>query len=44
MGLLGRALGPTGLGRLMYVLSIIGILRILMDWPTSGVIIREVSQ
>jgi len=44
MGLLGRVLGPSGLGRLMYALAIIGILRIFMDWGTSGVIIREVSQ
>ncbi len=44
VGLLGRALGPAGLGRLMYVLAIVGILRIFMDWGTSGVVIREVSQ
>ncbi len=44
MGLLGRALGPAGLGRLMYALAIIGILRIFMDWGTTGIIVREVSQ
>ena len=44
VGLPRRALVLTGWGRLMYVIAIIGILRILMDWSTSNVIIREVSQ
>lgn len=43
-GLLGRALGPSGLGRLMQALAVTGILRIVMGLGTGGVAVREVSQ